>query len=57
MDAYDTKGATENFKFVGDINNLQRAADSFRQNIDSVTLSEQEIQYFESLKKQFISKF
>ena len=54
MDAYDTKGATENFKFVGDITNLQHAADSFRQNIDAVTLSEQEIQYFESLRKQFL---
>jgi hypothetical protein len=54
MDAYDTKGVTENFKFIGDIDNLQRDATSFRQNIDAVTLSEQEIHDFESLRKQFL---
>lgn len=54
MDAYDTNSVTEKFKFVGDIANLQRAADNFRQNIDAVTLGEQEIEYFESLRKQFL---
>ena len=54
MDAYDTKGVTKNFKYAGDINSLQRDADSFRQNIDAVTLSGQEIQYFESLRQQFL---
>jgi len=54
MDAYDTNGVTKNFKYAGDINGLQRDADSFRQNIDAVTLSEQEIQNFESLRKQFL---
>lgn len=54
MDAYDTKGITENFKYAGDIDSLQRDAEYFRSNIDAVDLSEQEIQYFESLRKQFL---
>jgi len=54
MDAYDTNGITENFKFTGNLNNLQQDADNFRQNINAVNLSPEEIQYFESLKKQFI---
>lgn len=54
MDAYDTKGITENFKFTGDISNIQRAADEFRRNVDAVDLTEQEIQYFEAVRQQFV---
>ena len=54
MDAYDTKGITENFKFTGDISNIQRAADEFRRNVHAVDLTEQEIQYFEAVRQQFV---
>lgn len=54
MDAYDTMGVTEYFKYPYNINILQQDADRYRKNINEVNLSEQEIHYFESLKQQFL---
>ena len=54
MDAYDTNHVTNTFKFTGEISKLQDAANWFRRNVDAVDLSKQEVQYFETLRKQFV---
>lgn len=53
MDAYDTKGVTETFKYTQDISKLQDDATHFRNNINATTLSAEDIQYFTALKEQF----
>ena len=53
MDAYDTQGQTEQFKFTGDISNIQHSADEFRRNLDAVTLSPEETAYYDAVKAHF----
>ena len=56
MDVYDTNGLTENFKYAKDISILQQEADAFRQKLDVITLSPEEIVTYDAIKAQFIKK-
>lgn len=56
MDAYDTQGHTEQFKYTGDIKNLERTAQEFRKNLDAVTLSPSEIAFYDAVKAQYVTK-
>ena len=55
MDAWDTKGLTQNFKYNGDMAQLEKIAEEYRKNLDAETISPEELVYFEKLKKEYIS--
>jgi hypothetical protein len=54
MDAYDTKCVTKNFKYTEDITSLKNDAEDYRNILDSITLSDNEIQFYESIRRQFL---
>lgn len=54
MDAYDTKGITEQFKYSNNIDDLERRAQSYRDSINAVALTENDIAYFNQVKQQFL---
>jgi hypothetical protein len=56
MDAYDTKHITQNFKYMGDISQLDDYANKIREEIDNTILTPEDIDYFESIKQQYITK-
>lgn len=56
MDAWDTKGLTKQFFFSKDkMEKLQRECDDYRKNMDAAVLTEEDIKFFDNLKKQFIA--
>lgn len=56
MDAYDTKRITKHFKYMGDFSQLQAQAKNYRENIDAVTISDEEAEFFESIRQRFVTK-
>ncbi len=54
MDAYDTQHQTRNFGYPDDINLLQKQADQYRHQLDQVTLSADQIQYFSNIQQQYL---
>jgi len=54
MDAYDTQHQTDNFKYRNDINVLQNQADEYRQKMDQIQLTGEEIEYFTKIKQQYL---
>jgi 3,4-dihydroxy-2-butanone 4-phosphate synthase len=54
MDAYDTQGITEEFKYPGNIRDLEIKAEFYRNMINNTELTADDIKYFTQLKKQFI---
>jgi len=56
MDAYDTKHITENFKYMGDFPQLENFARGFREQIETVELSEDDKEFFKAIKARYTSK-
>lgn len=56
MDAYDTKRITNDFKYMGDFSQLQAQAKKYRENIDAVELTPDDIEFFERIKQKFVTK-
>lgn len=56
MDAYDTKRITDTFKYMGDITQLEAYAKEYRKNVDEATLSDEEEEYFETIRQRFVTK-
>jgi len=56
MDAYDTKGITQNFKYEGDITQLEAHAAMIRKGIDETIISPEEYERFEAARQTFVTK-
>ena len=56
MDAYDTKKITKTFNYNGEFEQLQNHVLSERKKIDSVELTKEDIDLFESIKKDMMPK-
>jgi len=57
MDAYDTKKITEHFKYEGDFNELLSYVSDYRENINGVDLTEDDVTFFEAIRKKYISNY
>lgn len=53
MDAWDTKGITEHFKFNGSIENIEQESNNFRQQLNNTIINAQEYQVFDMIKSKF----
>lgn len=56
MDAYDTKRITKDFKYMGDFSQLEAQAKSYRENIDAVELTPEDLVYYENIRQKFVTK-
>jgi len=56
MDAYDTRQITKNFKYYGNIFQVENQAKEYRKNVDAVTLTPEDIALFDRLKEKFLTK-
>jgi hypothetical protein len=57
MDAYDTQHITQNFKYTGNVNSFIEHAKKYREILNSITLTNEEIAYFDKMKQYFIEKY
>lgn len=55
MDIYDTKNITKNFKYEGNFNELQAHANTQREMVDSMELTQDDINFFESIREKYIT--
>ena len=55
-DFYDTKGITKEFKYEGNIQELEDHAKAMRKNIDEAVISPEELARFEEVRQSFITK-
>jgi Aspartyl/Asparaginyl beta-hydroxylase len=56
IDAYDTKRITKYFKYNGNFEQLQTFAREFREKIESVTVTQEDVEFFEAVKQRYITK-
>lgn len=56
MDAYDTRHITQNFKYEGDISQLERHAQHIRDEIEKAVITPEELAEFERVRQQFVTK-
>ena len=56
LDAYDTKKITQNFKYMGDITQLEDYANHYRKMIDDVELTQDDIDKIEKIREKYITK-
>jgi 3,4-dihydroxy-2-butanone 4-phosphate synthase len=56
MDAYDTKRITNDFKYMGDINQLQWQANDYRKQIEATELTPEDLVYYENIRQKFVTK-
>ncbi len=56
MDAWDTKGITENFKFIDNIENIEKESNNFRQQLNNTIINSQEQQAFDIVKGKFVKE-
>lgn len=56
MDAYDTKGITQNFKYGGDMSEMEMYASKLREQIDACEITQEEYDYFESIRQKYVTK-
>ena len=56
IDAYDTKHLTKNFKYEGNIKELEEYAEQYRKNLDETIVTEEDIIKFEKIKEKYITK-
>lgn len=52
MDAWDTKGLTNGFKYNGDTNWLQKESEIFRKNIDDAIITDEDLLLFKRLEEK-----
>lgn len=55
MDAYDTKHITENFKYMGNFEELQKHVLKMREMVDAVEVTEDDAYFFEQLKARYVT--
>jgi hypothetical protein len=55
-DFYDTKGVTQNFKYYGDIQELEAHAERVRQKIDEAVIEPELLKKFEEVRQTFVTK-
>jgi hypothetical protein len=55
-DFYDTKGITQNFKYYGDIQELEDHAERVRQKIDEAVIEPELLKKFEEVRQTFVTK-
>lgn len=55
MDVYDTKKITQHFKYEGDFQELERYAAGLRKTIDDMELTQDDINFFESIREKYIT--
>jgi hypothetical protein len=55
-DFYDTKGVTQNFKYYGDIQELEDHAERVRQKIDEAVIEPELLKKFEEVRQTFVTK-
>lgn len=56
MDAYDTKRITRDFKYMGDITQLQWQANDYRKQIEATKLTPEDLVYYENIRQKFVTK-
>jgi len=56
MDAYDTKKITNNFKYEGDFLMFEDWVRGQREQIDSVELTQEDIDFFEAIRSRYLTK-
>jgi hypothetical protein len=56
MDAYDTKKVTKFFNYAGDFEQLQDYVRGFREKIDEVELTDEDIDFFEAIRERYVTK-
>jgi len=56
IDAYDTKKITKHFKYEGDFNQLQGYATKYREQVNAVQLTQEDMDFFEAVKQKYITK-
>ena len=56
MDAYDTKRITNDFKYMGDITQLQWQANDYRKQIEATELTPEDLVYYENIRQKFVTK-
>ena len=56
MDAYDTKHITQQFKYGGDIQQMEEYAQMLRKQIDECVITDEEYAYFESIRQKYVTK-
>jgi hypothetical protein len=57
MDAYDTKKITNNFKYEGNFEELENFPRKFRQDIDDMSLTQEDIDFFEAIKEKYVTNY
>jgi hypothetical protein len=56
VDVYDTKKITQYFKYEGDFEQLKNFSKLMREEINSVDLTEEDVNFFEALKEKYLQK-
>jgi hypothetical protein len=56
MDVYDTKKITKHFKYDGDFTELENFVRGAREQIDKMELTEDDKQFFDAIKRKYVTK-
>jgi len=57
MDAYDTKKITQYFKYEGEFEQLENFSRAFRQEINEMELTQEDIDFFEAIKEKYVTNY
>jgi hypothetical protein len=57
MDAYDTKKITQYFKYEGEFEQLENFSRAFRQEINEMELTQEDIDFFEAIKDKYVTNY
>jgi hypothetical protein len=55
MDVYDTKKITQHFKYEGEFKELENFSVGRRKAIDEMELTDDDINFFESIREKYIT--
>jgi hypothetical protein len=57
MDAYDTKKITQYFKYEGEFEQLENFSRGFRQEINEMELTQEDIDFFEAVREKYVTNY
>ena len=57
MDAYDTKKITQYFKYEGEFEQLENFSRRFRQEINEIELTQEDIDFFEAVREKYVTNY
>lgn len=57
MDAYDTKKITKFFKYEGEFQQLEDFTRKFRQDIEEMELTQEDVEFFEAIKEKYVTNY